>query len=375
MSDMEEFDVAFSFAGEDREYVDQVANHLRESGIKIFYDRFFEVELWGKDLYQHFADLYKNKAKYVIIFASEYYARKRWTNAELKAAQARAFTENSEYILPARFDDTEIPGIHNTIAYIDLSRISPSVFAEMILKKLGFVIEIQSAPEVPLQPSTIIFDDRMRQVFPGRRGEFSYTDAEALVKLTSFLREPLIFADGKQHPFWWWRGPRGSSIREFSVVDEYKCLIYYQEIVISKMVIYRPENYEKSFVYIESHPEKPSGVYDYTSQEYIDQRVAENGYSYEEFAEFEGKYITRAEFDDGYADIDGVIVDISEYAKLRKRYHSKYNFIIAPQGSPINNRKYDTIFKNLLDGILLGKYSVKNLISMVEKLPQIHPDL
>jgi hypothetical protein len=101
------YDVALSFAGEDRGYVEQVASHLRESGVKVFYDRYEEATLWGKDLYEHFHDIYQNKAKYMVMFASEHYARKVWPNHERQSAQARTLREKREYILPARFDDTE----------------------------------------------------------------------------------------------------------------------------------------------------------------------------------------------------------------------------------------------------------------------------
>ncbi|TMP76812.1 molecular chaperone Tir, partial [Pseudoalteromonas phenolica] len=40
MSNSKEFEIALSFAGEDREYVDQVANLLKDSGVKVFYDLF-----------------------------------------------------------------------------------------------------------------------------------------------------------------------------------------------------------------------------------------------------------------------------------------------------------------------------------------------
>lgn len=43
------FDIALSFAGEDREYVDQVATILHSKGISVFYDLFEEVNLWGKE--------------------------------------------------------------------------------------------------------------------------------------------------------------------------------------------------------------------------------------------------------------------------------------------------------------------------------------
>ena len=37
---VQEYDVALSFAGENREYVEEVATVLRASGIKVFYDKF-----------------------------------------------------------------------------------------------------------------------------------------------------------------------------------------------------------------------------------------------------------------------------------------------------------------------------------------------
>jgi uncharacterized protein (UPF0335 family) len=132
-----EYDVVLSFAGEDRKYVERTASFLRKSGVKVFYDVYEDVNLWGKDLYQHLDDVYQNKGKYAIIFISEAYSKKLWTNHELKSAQVRAFTESEEYILPARFDDTEIPGIRKTNAYVNLKELTPIQFAKKIIKKLG----------------------------------------------------------------------------------------------------------------------------------------------------------------------------------------------------------------------------------------------
>jgi hypothetical protein len=126
---MTDYDVALSFAGENRNYVDKVATELRKNGIKVFYDTFEELTLWRKDLYQYLSQVYKDRARYTVIFISKSYADKRWTNHELKNAQARAFKESSEYIRPARFDDTELPGLPETIAYISLKTRSPEDFA------------------------------------------------------------------------------------------------------------------------------------------------------------------------------------------------------------------------------------------------------
>ena len=63
-----EFDVAFSFAGEDRQYVEKVAGFLISKHVKVFYDKYKAAELWGKNLYTHLSAIYKDKAKHTIIF-------------------------------------------------------------------------------------------------------------------------------------------------------------------------------------------------------------------------------------------------------------------------------------------------------------------
>lgn len=131
-----QFEIALSFAGEDRPYVDKVANILRNSGIKVFYDLFEEDTLWGKNLYDHLSDVYQNKALYTIMFISQHYAGKLWPTHERQAMQSRAFKESQEYILPARFDSTEIPGVLPTTGYISLQDRSPEDFAKIIQKKL-----------------------------------------------------------------------------------------------------------------------------------------------------------------------------------------------------------------------------------------------
>ncbi len=134
-----QFDVALSYASEDREYVEQVVAALKQHGVTYFYDRDENqaVDLWGKNIYQHLTEVYSKRARYAVLFISTHYAKKRWTSLEVQSAQARAFLENREYILPARFDDTEIPGLLPVVAYLSLKEISPVRLAEMIAQKVG----------------------------------------------------------------------------------------------------------------------------------------------------------------------------------------------------------------------------------------------
>lgn len=131
-----EYDVAFSFAGNDRAYVAKVALYLKDMGVKVFYDDFEREKIWGKDLSQHLAEIYNSKAKYCVIFISKYYKGKVWCKYEQQHAQARALEESYEYILPVRFDETEIIGMPKTISYIDISDKPPEKLGQMIIKKL-----------------------------------------------------------------------------------------------------------------------------------------------------------------------------------------------------------------------------------------------
>lgn len=117
--------------------MEQVADVLREMGFRIFYDKYEVVSLWGKDLYTHLREIYFRRARYTVIFISKHYKTKLWTNHERESAQAKAFLENKEYILPARFDKTRIPGILPTTGYVNLNGLSPSEFADLIKQKVG----------------------------------------------------------------------------------------------------------------------------------------------------------------------------------------------------------------------------------------------
>ena len=147
-----EYDVALSFAGEDRPYVGRVAAALSGAGVRVFYDEYETVTLWGKDLYVHLTEVYSRASSYTVLFISEHYAKKLWPNLERRGAQARALSQRQEYILPARFDDTEIPGLLPTVGYVDLRTKSPEQLAAMLLKKIGRT--------VPSEPTSVVVDQK-----------------------------------------------------------------------------------------------------------------------------------------------------------------------------------------------------------------------
>lgn len=130
------YDIAISFAGEDRAVAEKIAIKLSERGVSVFYDNFEESDLWGKNLYDYLSAIYSDKSKYCIMLLSEHYEKKLWTNLERRSAQARAFRENREYILPIRIDDTKITGIQETVGYIDIKSHSTEEIVELVMNKL-----------------------------------------------------------------------------------------------------------------------------------------------------------------------------------------------------------------------------------------------
>jgi hypothetical protein len=144
-----EYDVCLSFAGEDRSYVRKVASELRAQGVRVFYDQYAQADMWGKDLFTHLGDIYQNAARFCVLFASKNYARRIWTNHERESAQARAIRQHAEYLLPARFDHTKIPGLRPTVGYVDAASLAPEELARLIIAKIGDRPREMYFPPVP----------------------------------------------------------------------------------------------------------------------------------------------------------------------------------------------------------------------------------
>jgi predicted component of type VI protein secretion system len=132
-----QWDVALSFAGAQRPYVEQVASALKARGVRCFYDADEQIELWGKYLAEELPAIYGEQAAAVVVFVSAEYAARDWTRLERRAALNRTVRERREYVLPARFDDTPLPGLLSDMVAVDLRGRTPEQFAAMIAAKLA----------------------------------------------------------------------------------------------------------------------------------------------------------------------------------------------------------------------------------------------
>lgn len=130
------FEVALSFAGEQRPFVREVANLLRGSGVSVFFDEFHQVGLWGRDLSTALGGIYGDQSRYIVIFVSREYLDKPWTEHERQHALAGRIRRMDSSVLPVLLDGSQLPGLPSSVAYLDAGSLTPADVASRVLQKL-----------------------------------------------------------------------------------------------------------------------------------------------------------------------------------------------------------------------------------------------
>jgi hypothetical protein len=120
--------------------VEQVATALKVRRVRCFYDADRQVELWGRHLAEELPRIYAKESSAVIVFVSADYADGGWTRLERRAAFSQAVAEAGVYVLPARFDDSELPGLLDDMVSVDLRRYTPEQFADLVAAKLDSLV-------------------------------------------------------------------------------------------------------------------------------------------------------------------------------------------------------------------------------------------
>ncbi len=143
------YQVALSFAGEQRDYVEKVARHLQSRSIALFYDGFERENLWGRSGTEAFREAFAEQSAYVVMFISDAYVSKAWPSYERKLAICHMKKEQPDYILPVRFDETAVPDLPTDILYKNACEFTPAQLSAMIVSKLGIRPFAGKASEVP----------------------------------------------------------------------------------------------------------------------------------------------------------------------------------------------------------------------------------
>ena len=230
--------------------------------------------------------------------------------------------------------------------------------------------DFQENHSVITESSTSFFHGKFCDAFPGLREDTAFfTSKKHIIKrLAVLFSSPIYFDDtlGYQiasDPIWWFRDGQSLYIKEFEPLKNGKVLIDIEELKIKKIVACRGSSYYRDFVYVECGADKPTNLYKYEKNQ-IQSMYKEYGYYREEYALFKNNKITRQEYDDGSAVIKGKLQQVNG-AKLRVRYLTKYNFIIAAKFSPYNCTRFDMESKIYFDGLLSENISFNEFLTWI----------
>ncbi|WP_285104018.1 TIR domain-containing protein [Promicromonospora sp. MEB111] len=148
-----EYDVAVSFAGNDRSVVQKFVEMLEERDLKVFYDFNQQAELWGKDLRRGLARIYGEQAQFMVICLSDDYPERDWTTFEYEVGRNAASKRTEDYLLPLIVGNRPpITGLPATYGFLSLQDQPMEKVADLLLEKLAAVQEI-SPSALRLRPA------------------------------------------------------------------------------------------------------------------------------------------------------------------------------------------------------------------------------
>jgi hypothetical protein len=73
----EQYQVALSFASEQRDYAERIARRLQRYGVSVFYDEYERANLWGKHLSEELYSIYAKQSSFVLMLISKAYIEKK----------------------------------------------------------------------------------------------------------------------------------------------------------------------------------------------------------------------------------------------------------------------------------------------------------
>jgi hypothetical protein len=138
------WDVAVSFAGEDRDIVEQFRELMNASGYTTFYDFDEQHKLWGENLRRKLGDVYAHDAQFMVVFLSTAYPEKDWTRFELEIGREAKTKRTDTYLLPVIVDNVHVVGIASDVGHVDLRRSSIRDVAELLIKKIEETAQVGS---------------------------------------------------------------------------------------------------------------------------------------------------------------------------------------------------------------------------------------
>jgi hypothetical protein len=132
------FRIAFSFAGQKRDFVASVASILadRFGEDRVLYDRYHEAEFAHSDLALRLPALY-HEADLVVAVLCKEYELKEWCGLEWRAIYSLIKEHKSKDVMLTRFDRVDGTGLFGLAGFVELDAKTPMESATLILERLA----------------------------------------------------------------------------------------------------------------------------------------------------------------------------------------------------------------------------------------------
>lgn len=136
-----QFDVALSFPGEIRNYIEPVVAELERNigHNSYFYDNNYVSQLARPSLDVLLQDIYRNRSKLVVVFLCSDYQEKEWCGIEFRAIKEIMMQRENDRVMFVKMDEGEVDGVFKTDGYIDGQKYSPADVARFIQERVDLL--------------------------------------------------------------------------------------------------------------------------------------------------------------------------------------------------------------------------------------------
>jgi len=131
------FEVALSFPGEVRAYVEAVDRYLTETvGLDAcFYDKRYPAQLARPSLDTFLQDIYR-RSKFIVAFICADYDKKEWCDVEFRVIRDIIKSRAVERVMYVRMDHAPVAGVMSIDGYVDGREYDPAQIAAMVWERI-----------------------------------------------------------------------------------------------------------------------------------------------------------------------------------------------------------------------------------------------
>jgi hypothetical protein len=135
------FDVALSFPGEVRPFIEKIVEELEKNigPNSYFYDNNYVSQLARPSLDTLLQDIYRKRSRLIVVFLCSDYQRKEWCGIEFRAIKEIIMERDDKKIMFVKMDDGIVDGIFKTDGYIDGRKYQPKDIARFIQERIALL--------------------------------------------------------------------------------------------------------------------------------------------------------------------------------------------------------------------------------------------